>query len=251
MLSDNVDFDGHLGDVMSIISCLLTPPERKRNQLIVASHLFDFIVMRCYRKLYARLESGINLWTRHSLEALRDFYYAETSTVAQESSPAEVGRASSLSDDVNVKMPQAYAYLDLLVQHGIACVRGEGYPVSYQVTFSASTAPAWAKVLHACFLTMFDTLSQDREAEGQGRKARRPISHSERRNLHAALALLDDAIRGRIVERLFPDKLVDKLNDQYVKNMQMHAYPQLASAHRIFITSLTQSYSQRTYRSYQ
>ena len=32
--------------------------------------LFDFIVMRCYRKLYARLESGARLWTCHPLTAL-------------------------------------------------------------------------------------------------------------------------------------------------------------------------------------
>ena len=136
-----MSFDVHLRDVMSIVSYLLrarnSANDSSLSMSVFSTYVFDFIVLRCYRKLYARLVSGITLWTQHPLEALFHYYHP-SSTATQESSPPVApeppvsGDRASLRDTDQVlppavgqdsplcaKMPRAYAYIDLLEEHGI------------------------------------------------------------------------------------------------------------------------------------
>ena len=106
------------------------------------------------------------------------------------------------------------------------------------VRFSSSAAPAWAKLLYTCYTTTLETLSQEKELDQKQkivREARRPTSTNECRELLSALALLDDAIRGGIVERLFQEKLVQGLRKQYFESMEKKTNPRLASMCRIVI----------------
>ena len=74
---------------------------------------------------------------------------------------------------------------------------------------------------------MLEVLSQNGE---DGLEARRPIDKQQRRWLHAAVAILDDALREGIVEKLFQDSLVKRLHFQYALAMQHKTDPRLASA---------------------
>ena len=131
-------------------------------------------------------------------------------------------------------MPQAYMYEHLLKEHCIA-VDQSGDRRYDRVTFSSSAAATWAKVLHITYTTMLNTLSQDKEGSGKqgkmARVARRPTSAVECHRLQSALALLDDAIRGGIVQRLLQKQLVDELNERYVKSTEKKINPRLASVY--------------------
>ncbi|RDX43901.1 hypothetical protein OH76DRAFT_1173580 [Lentinus brumalis] len=225
-LPDDVGVETHLRDTMSIISYLLhyRLESRHLSQGVLVSYLFEFVVLRCYRKLYARLASGITLWTKHPLELLNEHYEKTLPALGQDASPP-------------VKMPQAYKYKSLLSAHGITIIANESGP--FNVPFSSSAAPVWAKLLHTCYTTMFDTLSGEQmvPVEQTGKKAaveelkrvaRRPIAASECRKLEAAIALLDDALSGGIVERLFPPPLLDKLNAYYLASTQVKTNSRLA-----------------------
>ncbi|TFK78643.1 hypothetical protein K466DRAFT_668375 [Polyporus arcularius HHB13444] len=143
MFSDDVDFNIYLRDVMSIISYLFYRRDKHYTDqpAILTCYLFDFIVLRCYRKLYARLESGTTLWTKHPLVVLRDFYEEVSMALPQGSSAIASTRKSSPT------------------------VSPESFPVvphttdTFHVTFSSSTAPAWDALLHDCYTIMYDKLS--------------------------------------------------------------------------------------------
>ncbi len=190
-------------------------------------HIFDFIVMRCYRKLFARLQSGIALWIQHPLELLRDHYnpptaggQASSTTSSQVSvAPDQAGVAQVAvdHDSLPVKMPRAYMYKGLLDAHGIRYSKSQSDNYCY-ATFSSSAAPAWARLLYTSYTTMSSTLSVTVSVEDDRKtktEARRPISRAECRKLQAALALLDDAIRGGVVTHLLQDELVADLNKRY------------------------------------
>ncbi|TFK82797.1 hypothetical protein K466DRAFT_603381 [Polyporus arcularius HHB13444] len=225
-LPDDVDFEVHLRDTMSIISYLLhyRMESRHLSQGVLVSYLFEFVVLRCYRKLFARLASGITLWTKHPLELLNEHYEKTLPAPGQDASRP-------------IKMPQAYKYKSLLSAHGIIVTANESGP--FNVAFSSSVAPVWAKLLHTCYTTMCDTLSHEQivpvkqtgkkaTVEELKRVARRPITAGECRNLEAAIALLNDALSGGIVARLFSPPLVDKLNAYYVASMQVKTNSRLA-----------------------
>ncbi len=120
----------------------------------------------------------------------------------------------------------AKIHLSLLSIHGITFTANEcGL---FNVVLSSSNAPVWVKLLHTVHTIMFDTLSHEQMVlvkktgkkkvtmvEELKRVPRRPISTAECHRLDAALALLDDAISGGIVERLFQPTLVDELNAHY------------------------------------
>ena len=77
----DVTFEGHLPEVMSIMSWLMRNTTEKA---ILYSYTLDFILMRCYRKLFAGLQIGVTLWVEHPLAALRDFYEKRSRTDAKE-----------------------------------------------------------------------------------------------------------------------------------------------------------------------
>ena len=152
---------------------------------------------------------------------------------AQEPPPADGQDAP-----VSITMPQAYMYEHLLQEHCIALDQS-GDRRYDRVTFSSSTAATWAKVLHITYTTILNTLSQDKEQSGKqakiARVARRPTSAIECHRLQSALALLDDAIRGGIVQRLLQKQLVDELHERYVKSIEKKTNPRLASVCRITV----------------
>ncbi len=235
--SDDVSFDVHLRDVMSILSALLDS-NRTDNRSSVAEtviYIFDFIVMRCYRKLFARLQSGTTLWIQHPLELLRDHYNPPTAGgQASSTASSQVPVAPDQAGAVH-KMPHAYMYQTLLDAHGIPYTESQSDDHIY-VAFSSSAAPAWARLLYTSYATMSATLSVTLSVEDDKKtktEARRPISRVECRKLQAALALLDDAIRGGIVTHLLQDNLVADLNTRYVKSMQQKTNPRLARACRV------------------
>ncbi|TFK87399.1 hypothetical protein K466DRAFT_599505 [Polyporus arcularius HHB13444] len=126
-LLDDVEFDVHLCDIMSIVSYLLQKHERPLDKAVTASYLFDFIVLRCHRKLYARLASGITLWTQHPLEALRDFHEKLSTAKAPGSTSTASTHQSAVGPDspLCVTMPLAYMYTSLLKKHGITYDKDE------------------------------------------------------------------------------------------------------------------------------
>ncbi|KAI0764735.1 hypothetical protein C8Q74DRAFT_1219693 [Fomes fomentarius] len=253
-LHDDVKFEDHLRDVMSILSYLLTYPGSNRNHLKspIISYVFDFIVMRCYRKLYMRLRSGITLWTKHPLERLHDFYQLKAvgqasstanthESVAPELPPTAMDQASpqgiaqeshstgGQDSPLSVNLPRAYMYRDLLQDHNIQHTETKSEDMySFHAEFSSAAAPAWAKLLFTCYTTILHTLSQ-KPTQMAVHGGRRPTSMLELRDLQAILALLDDAVRGGIVERLFQDELVGQLNTQYMKSMKEKTKPELAT----------------------
>ncbi|KAI0793623.1 hypothetical protein C8Q74DRAFT_1365223 [Fomes fomentarius] len=243
-LPDDVSFDVHLRDVMSILSSLLDPDSRNNrpSESKMVIHVFDFIVMRCYRKLFARLQSGTELWIQHPLELLRNHYNPPTaggqaSSTASSQVPVAPDQAGAAQvavdhDSLSVKMPRAYMYKRLLDAHGIRYTKNQSDNYFY-ATFSSSAAPAWARLLYTSYATMSATLSVTVSVKDDNKtktEARRPISRVECRKLQAALALLDDAIRGGIVTHLLQDNLVADLKMRYIKSMQQKTNPRLAQA---------------------
>ncbi|KAI0793597.1 hypothetical protein C8Q74DRAFT_1445230 [Fomes fomentarius] len=243
-LPDDVSFDVHLRDVMSILSFLLDPDRRNKrpSESDMVIHIFDFIVMRCYRKLFARLESGTALWTKHPLEHLRDYYNppqadgqaSSTASSQMPVAPDQAGAAQVAADHnaLSVKMPRAYMYESLLDAHGIRYTKNQSDNYFY-ATFSSSAAPAWARLLYTSYTTMSATLSVTVSVEDDTKtktEARRPISRVECRKLQVALALLDDAIRGGVVTHLLQDKLMVDLNKRYFESMRQKTNPRLAKA---------------------
>ncbi|KAI0713525.1 hypothetical protein C8Q76DRAFT_463903 [Earliella scabrosa] len=207
----------------------------------------------------------MTLWTQHPLAALRDFYDTSSTTVAQGSSSAvstqELSPIESLESpsstvagpelppspgdraqespaivqdsSVAVKMPHAYMYRLGLEEHHIPYARAESGDKNMTVTFSYSAAASWAKLLYNSYATILETLSHEEGLDKElkiVREFRRPVSLGECRKLQSALALLDDAIRGGIVERLFQEKLVKALNQQYVESMEKKTNSRLARA---------------------
>ena len=77
----DVTFEEHLQQVMSIMSWRMRNTTEKA---ILYSYTLDFILMRCYRKLFAGLQIGVTLWFEHPLVALRDFYEKRSRTDAKE-----------------------------------------------------------------------------------------------------------------------------------------------------------------------
>ncbi|KAI0793632.1 hypothetical protein C8Q74DRAFT_1215184 [Fomes fomentarius] len=233
-LPDDVSFDVHLRDVMSILSSLLDPDSRNNSpsESEMVIHIFDFIVMRCYRKLFARLQSGTTLWTKHPLEHLRDHYNPPTAGgQASSTASSQVPVAPDQAGAVH-KMPHAYMYQTLLNAHGIRYTKNQSDNYFY-ATFSSSAAPAWARLLYTSCATMSATLSVTVSVKDDNKtktEARRPISRVECRKLQAALALLDDDIRGGIVTHLLQDNLVADLKTRYIKSMQQKTNPRLAQA---------------------
>ncbi|RDX42918.1 hypothetical protein OH76DRAFT_1255448 [Lentinus brumalis] len=275
-LPDNVEFNVHLRDLMSIVSYLLSLTEPRPEELHMATYLFNVIVLRCYRKLYARLDSGITFWIKHPLEVLWDFYEKRPIAVAQGSSstasiqesadhpmsspvvstgssPVVSQGSSEPIDDsassppqvssretanaspppvtpLSVRLPRAYQYTYLLDEHSIVYAMTEACDVD--VVFSPSDAPAWAKLLHTCYTTMYTTLSQDglNKAGKPARVARRPAAAGELLDLHSALAVLDDVIGTDIIACLFHDDLVEELNRRYTESMIKKTKSRLASA---------------------
>ncbi|RDX48579.1 hypothetical protein OH76DRAFT_1520472 [Lentinus brumalis] len=145
--------------------------------------------------------------------------------------PPAVGHDASLS----VRMPQAYKYRSLARKHGVS------YDDTFHVTFSSSTPPAWAALLHDCYTILYDKLShtqmvpkpQTKSDEKENKLvARRPLDGGECHGLEAALSLLDDAITSGIVERLFQPKLEYRLNLLYAESMREKTNPRLASLSR-------------------
>ena len=214
----DVTFEEHLQQVMSIMSWLV---RHTAQTTLLSAYIFEFIVMRCYRKLFARLQSGVTLWTEHPLVALRDYYEKVSKTDAEEESPS----ASAFPH--YVKLSYAGLYKRQLTSHGIfpdETSSTDSGTVRYTVSWS--TAPAWARLLYDSYSTMSEILSQNGE---NGLEARRPIDRKQRRSLYASVAMLDDALREGIVETLLQDSLVTRLNRQYVFAMQYKTNPRLAS----------------------
>ncbi len=132
-------------------------------------------------------------------------------------------------------------YGGILQDHGIQPTESKLEDVhSFHAEFSAA-APAWAKLLFTCYTTVLHTLSQ-KPTQMAVHGGRRPTSMLELRKLQAILALLDDAVRGGIVERLFQDELVGQLNTQYMKSMKENTKPELASTCRVCHTPWVRLY---------
>ena len=55
--------------------------------------------------------------------------------------------------------------------------------------------------------------------------------------LLGVLALLDDAIRGNIIERLFPKQLVKQLDKTYIDSMTKESNTKLVGEYYCFVTS--------------
>ncbi|KAI0764689.1 hypothetical protein C8Q74DRAFT_1449892 [Fomes fomentarius] len=181
------------------------------------------------------------------------------STTTDQASPQGIAQEADFPIGQGSASPihirQAYAYESLLEKHGIRYTLGHSYPDSayrVDVRFSSSDALPWARVLSACYITILDTLSDAKEEDAQTsdtlseakkgaqtpsdpkertvRVARRPASKVECLDLYGALALLDDAICGGIVERLLQDELVRQLNAEYMESMNNKTKPRLAQA---------------------
>ncbi|RPD53035.1 hypothetical protein L226DRAFT_575476 [Lentinus tigrinus ALCF2SS1-7] len=227
----DVDLEVHICHVMSIMaSTMRLRPDETRNQMVLTSRLFDLTIMRGYRKLFVRLQSGGTLWMQHPLQALLEFYETQSTIAAQgSSSSAGPQESSSLSavhlpapvrtpqwsvahlSPLSVMLPQRWLYKSLLDSHGI--IPNEPSATDeVRYTVSSTTAVAWARALHACYTTMLETLSQKGK---KGCEARRPNDRLERVSLRSAMALLDDAICTGIVEFLFQIPLIFELDIQY------------------------------------